>query len=91
MRLFETDNLKSDSLCRIAVLGDLNDSWSDWLGEVSFERIYQELSSRQTVIICDVPDQAALRGLMNKIWDLNLTVVSVKVQKYASNGGRNGI
>ena len=91
MRLMETDNLKSNSLYRIAVLGDLDDSWADWLGELSSERIYQELSSGQTVIICDVPDQAALRGLMNRIWDLNLTIVSVKFEKYVSNGGTNGI
>ena len=25
-----------------------------------------------------VADQAALRGILNKLWDLNLTVISVK-------------
>lgn len=89
MESMNTNNSKIASLCRIVVHGDLNDSWSNWLSEVSFQRIYQDLSSRHTVIISEVPDQAALRGLMNKIWDLNLTVISLKVQKYASNGEKN--
>ncbi len=89
MELIESDNLEPDSLYRIDVQGDLNESWSAWLGEGNFKRISHELSSGQTVIFCDVPDQAALRGLMNKLWDLNLTIVSVKVQKYKSDGEKN--
>ena len=90
MSLIETENLEPASLYRIALQGDLDDSWSDWLTEVSFGGIYQELISGHTVIICDVPDQAGLRGLMNRIWDLNLTIVSVNIEEYASNGGTNG-
>jgi len=32
----------------------------------------------QTILSGPVTDQAALRGLLNKIWDLNLTLISLE-------------
>lgn len=89
MNSIKTGDSKSAFLYRIVVQDDLNESWTNWLSEASFQRMYKDLSSRQTVIISEVPDQAALRGLMNRIWDLNLTVISLNVQEYASNGEKN--
>lgn len=86
MNSIKTGDSKSAFLYRIVVQDDLNESWINWLSEASFQRMYKDLSSRQTVIISEVPDQAALRGLMNRIWDLNLTVISLNIQEYASNG-----
>jgi hypothetical protein len=73
---------------RIVVQGKLSDSWSKWLGDVSFESINRIYGSNQTTIFSEIPDQAALRGLLNKIWDLNLTLVSVNRQEEISSGGR---
>ena len=80
---------KESSLYRLVVQGELNDSWSDWLGDVRLERINRIHASSQTTIFSEIPDQAALRGLLNKIWDLNLTLVSVNRQEKISNGGIN--
>ena len=80
---------KESSLYRLVVQGELNDSWSEWLGEVSFESINRIHASSQTTIFSEIPDQAALRGLINKIWDLNLTLISVNRQEKTSNGGIN--
>jgi hypothetical protein len=73
---------------RIVIQGDLNSSWLEWFGEGSFDRIYQDRSSRETVIISAIPDQAALRGLVNRMWDLNLTLNSVNIQELDVDGGK---
>jgi hypothetical protein len=77
------------SLYQIVVEEELNGSWSEWLGEVSLENLDLGHGTRQTIICGIVPDQAALRGLLIKIWDLNLTLVSVNLGGYESNGGNS--
>lgn len=64
-------------LYRIVVDGQLHESWSDWLGKVIIERSVQGLDSCHTILISAAPDQAALRGLLNHLWDLNLKLISV--------------
>jgi len=34
-----------------------------------------------TTLTGAVPDQAALRGVLNQLWDLNLTLISVRKQE----------
>ena len=75
------------SLYQIVVEEELNGSWSDWLGDVSLENLDLGHGTSQTMICGIVPDQAALRGLLINIWDLNLTLVSVSLGEYESNGG----
>jgi hypothetical protein len=72
---------------QIIIQGELNESWSDWLGDVVFEVKNDSLGKNQTRICGTLPDQAALRGLLTKIWDLNLTIVSVIIEEDISNGG----
>ena len=57
---------------RIEVEGRLDESWSGWFSGMT-------LTSQDDVSTLTGPlaDQAALRGLLSKIWDLNLTLVSV--------------
>jgi hypothetical protein len=72
---------------RIVVQGELDDSWSEWMGDVSLDRFDRVHGSGNTTIFSEIPDQAALRGLLNKIWDLNLTLISVNRQEKTSIGG----
>jgi hypothetical protein len=65
------------SLYRIVVSGELHESWSDWLGNVEIERKEPGVENCRTILHCEVPDQAALRGLLNRIWDLNLELISL--------------
>ena len=62
---------------QIKVQGSIDPSWSDWLDgmEISFG-IGQEAHS-VTTLSGDVADQATLRGILNHLWDLNLTILSV--------------
>ena len=58
----------------ILVEGVLDDKWSDWLGGVSLTI----LENGQTLLSAIVPDQAALHGLLARIRDLNLKLISVR-------------
>ena len=82
-------NTNISSQYRIVVEGELNESWSELLGEVNIENLDRGHGTSQTMICGFVPDQAALRGLLIKIWDLNLTLVSVNFEEDESNGGNS--
>lgn len=60
---------------QIKVQGRLNQRWSDWLGGVAFS--YESEESLITTLTAEIMDQSALRGILNKLWDLNLTLLSV--------------
>ena len=57
---------------RIKVRGRLDERWSDWFNgmTITFE-------GGITTLTGVAADQAKLRGMLSKIWDLNLTVISV--------------
>jgi hypothetical protein len=59
---------------QIKVQGQIDPSWSEWFNgmEVSSETI-----CNITTITGYVTDQSALRGILNHLWDLNLTILSV--------------
>ena len=64
-------------LYQIEMVGKINEQWSDWLGKVAIT--HDQASSRYvTTLTGPAVDQAALRGILNKLWDLNLTLLSVK-------------
>ena len=62
---------------QIQVEGKLDEGWSGWFKDmtVTFERGSE--GSPITTLTGPVADQAALRGILNRIWDLHLTVLSV--------------
>jgi hypothetical protein len=51
----------------------LGDQWADWFGGLQFSR-----DGSQTVIVGLIPDQPALHGLLTKIRDLGLCLISVR-------------
>ena len=60
----------------ITVQGRLDQSWSHWFNGMAIE--CQGVDEAATTTLTGlVVDQPALRGLLNKLWDLNLTLVSV--------------
>lgn len=68
---------EQNCLYKIVVDGDLHESWSEWLGEVDLETRIGGFDSCYTIVLSEIPDQAALRGLLNRIWDLNLEIISL--------------
>ncbi len=58
---------------RIKLKGCLDNKWSDW-----FEKMAISSEGEETVLTGQIADQAALHGLLIRIRDLNLTLLSVE-------------
>ena len=58
---------------QIIIKGGISPAWSDWLAGLTVE----ELEGGQTLLSGTLEDQAALHGLLRRIRDLNLVLVSV--------------
>ena len=65
--------LKCRARYEIRVDGVLDDRWADWFGGL---RVNSD--GNQTVISGQLADQAALHGLLVKVRDLGLCLVSVR-------------
>jgi hypothetical protein len=71
----KTSGRNKASLYRITVAGVLDSKWADWFGGLELERV----GENQTAFTGRVPDQAALHGILAKIRDLGLILLSVRV------------
>ncbi len=62
----------------IRIKGHLDDSWSDWLEGLEVTL----LENGEMILFGRIGDQAALMGILNKLYGLNLVLVSVsKVER----------
>ena len=71
---------------QIEVQGHLDDDWSEWLA--GFDIVPQENGT--TVLMGPVLDQPALHGLLNRIRDLGLVLLSVKRVEACPSVDRRG-
>ncbi len=63
---------EAPSIYQIQVKGTLDESWSDWLDGFTVTQ-----QDGQTLLAGQVMDQAALLGILAKINDLGLVILSV--------------
>jgi len=63
---------------RIQVQGRLKEGWSDWFDKMTID--IEQIPGGPTITILSgtVQDQAALHGLLNRIRDLNIFLISVQ-------------
>jgi hypothetical protein len=64
---------------QIQIKGKLDESWADWLGEVSISSALDPQGGWNTTIIVDAEDSPALFGILDRIRDLNLSLISLTV------------
>ena len=71
-------------LYEIRIKGHLDDRWADWFEGLSFTLV------RDGTTLLDGPltDQAALHGVLNRIRDLGLPIISVQRVRPARKGTR---
>lgn len=62
----------------IQVQGQLDRGWEEWLSGLSVAHTYTGEQPCTTTLTGPVADQSALRGILCKLWDLNLTLISVQ-------------
>ncbi|MBN2148284.1 MAG: hypothetical protein JW726_12925 [Anaerolineales bacterium] len=70
---------------RIKIEGRINPEWSAWLNGLAIS-----LDSEQppvTLLSGMIVDQARLRGILNKLWDLNLGLISL--ERFEPYGGKS--
>ena len=59
---------------RIRVKGQLDPSWSDWLGRLTI----LPQGDDSTLLVGPIADQAALQGILNKLYGMNLNLLSLE-------------
>ena len=62
-----------ESVFEIHLKGHLDDSWSDWLEGLEVKL----LDNGEMILFGHIGDQAALMGTLNKLYRLNLALLSV--------------
>jgi hypothetical protein len=74
---------------RIEVQGRIDPGWSEWLDRMTIRYDLDRSGSPVTTLIGTVTDQAALRGLLAKLWNLNLCVLTVQRMEDRGTGRQN--
>jgi hypothetical protein len=67
---------------QIRIKGELGQEWADWFGGSAIAREEDGV----TLLTCAVADQAALHGLLRKLRDLGLPLLSIN--RIDDEGGR---
>jgi hypothetical protein len=67
----------------IRVKGQIDARWSDWFDGLTLNHI---AAADETVLCGLVPDQAALYGLLAKLRDIGLALVSVDSEEVGEHG-----
>lgn len=73
---------KTNAVFRIRVRGHLRPGWSEWFGGMSIS--YE--ANGDTILSGPVADQAALHGLLVRVRDLGLTLVSLSSSEAPAEG-----
>ena len=65
----------------IRIKGHLDSQWLNWFSNMSLTHLDGDI----TLLSGTLPDQAALHGLLEKIRDLNLKLISVNGEQASDN------
>lgn len=86
MNSFSQENksvsFSSEAYYKICVLGYIDASWSDRLGGMSIESVLGADKKNVTFLEGVVADQAELIGIVNSIYQMRLSLLSVSLVEY---------
>ena len=63
---------------QIKIQGRLNETWSDWMDDLETNVVRQDQGTTITILTGIVKDQTGLHGLLNRIRDLSIPLISVQ-------------
>jgi hypothetical protein len=69
----------------VRVDGALDGRWSDW-----FQGLWIQNQGGETILSGTLPDQPALHGILDKVRDLGLSVITVRRIPLEEQGGEQG-
>ncbi len=69
---------------QIIVYGALDQSWCEWFDGLQLTERLDPRGFTTTRLSGALPDQSALRGILNKLWDLNIVLLSVTCKDFPS-------
>ena len=78
-------NFKKEAIYKIVVDGTLNENYSDSLRGMQIQVIRKEGRRPFTTLIGEIRDQAALSGILNSLYDMQFTVISVNMLSEIEN------
>lgn len=78
LRITEPQDPNRPASYRIRVAGKLKESWSDWFDGMEIESGGEAEGKPVSTLTGTLPDQSALHGVLNKIRDLGLKLLSVE-------------
>ena len=70
-------SLDNTATYQILVQGYLEEHWSDWFNSIDIEPKVDTQGTCITRLTCIVIDQAALHGILRKLYDLGMPLLSV--------------
>jgi hypothetical protein len=86
------NSAENDEVYEIKIRGLLDEHWRQWFEGMELRNVTNEdIGQECTLITGPIADQPALHGLLAKIRDLNLTLISVRKinPKDSSNQGKD--
>jgi hypothetical protein len=72
------DNSSGWPVYEIRVGGELDRGWQQWFNGLDVTPVAAGEQPPATILVGPVADQAALRGMLCRLWDLNLTLISLR-------------
>jgi hypothetical protein len=89
MEQLPLDPKDTQATYRICFLGALESSWAERLWGMTSAPIEEAGDPEQTMLVGEVPDQTVLVGIINALYNLGHTVVSVERMHPDANLSRN--
>ncbi len=73
------------AIYEIKVRGSLDESWANWFSEMKIYPGKTNLDNPITSLKGPVIDQSALRGILTRLWDMNLEIISLQQISFLLN------
>ena len=77
--------LDQPAIYEIKVPGHFDESWSDWVGGMTITVEHESHDASVTTLTGTVVDQAALQGLLRRLYSLGLPLIAVNWIKPDAN------